>query len=211
MDAFDFRERLACELRQRRLKNRRYSLRAFALLLSADHSTLSQVLRGSRRPPLNMLRRWASKLGIADEEATIYVAAEAARKAARADSDETGLHRVWEAIRLAAEPAHHEILRLMREPGFREDSRWIAHHGGLSVDQVNMAFDRLLRFHLIEVGPSGQWRDLLELGRATQTEFYRLAVAKVREKAAEAGLALNGDFPLSAGGAGQPEAGGAPD
>jgi transcriptional regulator with XRE-family HTH domain len=188
MDAFDFRERLARELEQRRRKNRRYSLRAFAQLLGADHSTVSQVLRGKRRPPLNMLRVWARKLGVADEEAAIYLAAESARNAARSGLDQTRLNVVWDAIELAADPAHREILRLLREPGFRPNSRWIAQHSGLSLDQVNIAFDRLLRFGLIEAGASGQWKDLLDLGRATESEFQRLAVARLRQRAREASL-----------------------
>jgi transcriptional regulator with XRE-family HTH domain len=190
MDSFDFRERLARELEQRRHKNRRYSLRAFALLLGSDHSTVSQILRGKRRPPINLVRVWARKLGIADEEAGLYLAAENARNSAREGADHTRSNWVWEAIKLAADPVHREILRLLSEPGFRTDSRWIAQKVGLSVDQVNMAFDRLLRFRLIEAGPSGQWKDLLDLGRATELEFQNLAAAKMRERACEARLDL---------------------
>ena len=188
MDAFDFRERLAREVEQRRQKNRRYSVRAFALLLGADHSTVSQVLRGRRRPPLNTVLRWARNLDMAEEEAAIYLAAESARSAARAGADQGRLNRVWDAIRLAADPAHLKILRLLRTPGFRTDSRWIARHAEVSVDQVNMAFDRLLRFGLIEAGPSGQWKDIQDLGLATELEFQSLVVARMRERAREAAL-----------------------
>jgi transcriptional regulator with XRE-family HTH domain len=211
MDAFDFRERLAEELKRRRHKNRRYSMRAFALLLGADHSTVSQVLRGTRRPPLNLLRKWASKLGVHEEETAIYAAAEKARKAAGAGPGQTDVDRVWEAIRLAADPAHREILRLMREPGFREDSRWIAGQISLSVDEVNMAFDRLLRFRLIETGPSGQWRALFDLGQGSDAEFHKLVVARLREMAVEARLNLDEDFFLTADGARQQEASVAPE
>jgi hypothetical protein len=44
-----FRDRLEAEFQARRAKNARYSLRAFARFLHGEHSTLSQILRGSRR------------------------------------------------------------------------------------------------------------------------------------------------------------------
>src|SRR5271168_1005637 len=44
-----FRAKLAEQFEARRERNPRYSLRAFAAFLGADHSTLSRILRGARR------------------------------------------------------------------------------------------------------------------------------------------------------------------
>ena len=74
-------------------KNPRYSLRAFATSLGADHSTLSQILKGSRRVPASSIRSWARKLGMSREEAAVYVASEHvpdAATAARQGSFSTG-------------------------------------------------------------------------------------------------------------------------
>jgi transcriptional regulator with XRE-family HTH domain len=69
-------DRLQCEFRMRREKNSHYSLRAFAAFLGTDHSTLSQIRKGSRRVPLMHIRAWGRKLGFAGEEVSVYVAAE---------------------------------------------------------------------------------------------------------------------------------------
>ena len=74
MDVLEFRDRLEQEFAARPEKNSRYSLRAFATFLGANHSTLSQILKGSRRVPASSIRSWARKLGMSREEAAVYVA-----------------------------------------------------------------------------------------------------------------------------------------
>ena len=71
-----FRAKLAEQFEARRERNPRYSLRAFAAFLGADHSTLSQILRGARRTPAGQLRSWGKKLGLGAEETAAYIAAE---------------------------------------------------------------------------------------------------------------------------------------
>jgi transcriptional regulator with XRE-family HTH domain len=90
-----FRERLNSEFAARRLNNPRYSLRAFATFLDTDHSTLSQVLKGSRRAPVKQLRAWCRRLGISPEEITVYLAAEHAARSAR-HNYATGRRRRWQ-------------------------------------------------------------------------------------------------------------------
>jgi hypothetical protein len=68
---------------------------------------------------------------------------------------------------------------------FRPDCRWIAGHTGVPVDEVNIALQRLLRLGLLELTPDGSWRDCSGLGKATAREFRRVALARVRAKAAE--------------------------
>src|SRR6185295_10077963 len=71
-----FRERLQQEFEARRQKNPRHSLRAFAAFLGTDHSTLSQILRGTRPAPAARIRVWGRKLGLSAEEAAVYIAAQ---------------------------------------------------------------------------------------------------------------------------------------
>ena len=86
MQEHRFRQRLEREFLARREKNPRYSLRAFAAFLGTDHSTLSQVLKGSRRAPVKQLRAWCRKLAISPEEITVYLAAEHVPDAGRAQT-----------------------------------------------------------------------------------------------------------------------------
>src|SRR5450432_2786709 len=76
MDHMSLRERLSQEFESRRKRNPRYSLRAMAVFLDTDHSTLAQILRGARRVPATRVRGWARKLRISTEEAAAYIAAE---------------------------------------------------------------------------------------------------------------------------------------
>src|SRR3982074_2066767 len=75
MEQSRFTARLEQEVKARRERKPRYSLRALAAFLNADHSTLSQILRGSRRAPVRQIRAWAKKLDIEPEGVSIYIAA----------------------------------------------------------------------------------------------------------------------------------------
>jgi len=99
-----FRDRLEQEFSTRRLANPRYSLRSFARLLRADHSTLSQILRGARPAPAQRIRAWATRLGLSAEEAAAYIAAE---------------HVPDDATRVRQAQLHHwtaEALAVVSEP-----------------------------------------------------------------------------------------------
>ncbi len=152
------------EFDRRRARNARYSLRAFALLLSADHSTLSQILRGTRKPTTDQIRCWAQKLGLDEEEATAYVLADSAP----------------EALSVLTDRTHWEILRLCSMPDFRPDCRWIAEHIGSGVDQINIALSRLLRLGLLEMSAHGGWSNVANL--RTEREFRTCALARVQKQ-----------------------------
>ena len=176
-----FRERLNTEFAVRRQNNPRYSLRAFAAFLGTDHSTLSQVLKGSRRAPVKQLRAWCRKLGISPEEITVYLAAEHVPDAGTAERQAQLRHWTAEAMAIVSGRTQWEIVRLSRQSGFRADCRWIAGQAGVSVDEVNLALTRLLRLGLID----GHWKAHAGIARLGEEEFRKRALAKVQEKAAE--------------------------
>jgi transcriptional regulator with XRE-family HTH domain len=182
-----FCERLCQEFESRWKRNSRYSVRAFATFLRTDHSTLSQILRGTRRVPENRIATWAKKLGIGEEEITFYLAAESAPDAAAHARHEQLRHWTAEAASITREPIHFQILELSREPNFRADCRWIAGQLSVSVDEVNIAFSRLLRLRLIAANGQNSWTDLTGIPRLTEREFLVMALARVRESAFEFG------------------------
>lgn len=67
-----FRHLLQRELDDRRARNRRYSLRAFARSLRCDHSTLSQIMRGRRALTPSAVRQFAAQLRVAAWETETY-------------------------------------------------------------------------------------------------------------------------------------------
>ncbi len=180
-----FRDRLEQEFQTRRGKNAQYSLRAFAAFLGTDHSTLSQILKGIGPFLSCIFAAWARKLGIVNEEAAVYVAVEHIPDATASERNAQMLHWTAEAQSIVSESAHWEILRRLRAPGFRADSRWLAKEIGVEVDQINMAMSRLLRLGLLEVVSREKWRDQTGLRSLTESQFRKLALNRVREKAAE--------------------------
>lgn len=188
MQEFRFRQRLEQEFQSRQEKNPRYSLRAFARFLGADHSVLSQILRGLRRTPAGQIRSWARKLKMTQEESAAYIAAEHLPDAATTRRHEQLRHWTAEGLSVATQRTHWEIVRLSRTPRFQTDCRWIAGKINSTVDEVNLALQRLLRLQLLEVSAAGKWNDLT--GARSEQEFRKMAMVRVREKAAAARVDL---------------------
>jgi transcriptional regulator with XRE-family HTH domain len=176
-----FRDRLQQEFAARREKNPRYSLRAFATFLGADHSSVSQILRGARPVPALRIRAWGKKLGLSAEEISAYIAAGHVPEAAVLDRQRQLLHWTAEAMSIVGEPLHYEIVRLSRTKAFRADCRWIAKETGFTADDVNIAVSRLLRLGLMALRQD-RWVDLTEIAELNPEKFRKLALAKVREK-----------------------------
>jgi transcriptional regulator with XRE-family HTH domain len=176
-----FRNRLAQEFAARREKNSRYSLRAFAKFLGADHSTVSQILRGARPVPASRIRAWGKKLALSAEEISAYIAAGHVPEADVLERQRQLLHWSVEAMSIVTEPLHYEIVCLSRSEAFRADCRWIAEETGVTTDAVNIAVSRLLRLGLMEMDKD-RWRDLTELADLNPDAFRKLALARVREK-----------------------------
>jgi hypothetical protein len=180
-DWWVFRQRLNLEFAVRKQANPRYSLRAFAMFLETDHSTLSKVMKGGRRATVKQIRAIGRRLGMSPEEITVHLAAEHVPGESTAVRQSRLRHWTAEAMAVVSGRVHFEIVRLSRQPKFCLDCRWIAEQAGVSVDQVNLALVRLLRLELID----GQWREQTGLAKLTEREFRKLALARVQKKAAE--------------------------
>jgi len=125
----DFHALLDAELRRRQAANPRYSLRAFARMLGIDHSSLSQILRRRRRLTARVMRRLGAALRVAP--------ADVARAAAQANAD--------------------TLARVVRDPAFRPDCRWIASKLGIRLDEVQLALQEVLRTGRVVMRTSRRW------------------------------------------------------
>ena len=121
---------LDTELRRRRARNPRYSLRAFARALGTDHGTLSRIMRRERRLTARTIRRVGARLGLTSAQ----------------------LERACIAEHCAA------ILRVVGDPRFRADSRWIATMTGIPIDEVNVALHALLRRRRLAMRTPTTWQ-----------------------------------------------------
>jgi hypothetical protein len=132
MALVQFRQRLETEFAQRRQRNPRYSLRAFARDLVTDHATLSQILRGRRRLSARRVALFGHRLGLS-----------------RSTVVDASIEQHAEAI-----------LRLVRSGKYQPNSRWIATRTGIPVDGVNAALDRLIRHRQLAMESKKRWRAL---------------------------------------------------
>jgi hypothetical protein len=101
-----------------------------------------------------------------------------------ADREQQLRHWTEEALSVVNHPAHLGILKLCRKPEFKADSPWIAQRIGANIDEVNLALTRLLRLRLLQSTAPNEWKDVSGLAKLTEKEFHRIALARVREKAA---------------------------
>jgi len=129
MPAVTFRIVLHTEFQRRRAANPRYSLRSFARDLSVNHSTLSQMLRGTRRLTGRNVRALGRRL--------------------RLDAPD-----IAEFCALENESA---VLSALDRPNFQADSRWVASVVGIPLDEVNVTLQRLLRKRIVTMAARARW------------------------------------------------------
>jgi transcriptional regulator with XRE-family HTH domain len=149
-----FRLFLQSELARRCARNAQYSLRAFALHLGVDHSTLSQWLRGRRPITARSIETIGAKLALPADAIGRYL-----ERAGRDDGAATADILTGDTFSVIADWYHFAILELTRLGEFRCDSRWIARVLDVSVDEVNLAVQRLIRLGLLEMESVERWSD----------------------------------------------------
>lgn len=124
-----FHELLSSEFTRRRTSNPRYSLRAFARHLGIDHSALSQILRGRRRLTARVLRRLGAALRLPQAEID----------------------------RAAAELNAIAVTRIVTDPAFRPDCRWIASKLNIPLSDVQIALHEVLRTGRVVMRSHARW------------------------------------------------------
>jgi hypothetical protein len=121
---------LSAELQQRRNRNPRYSLRAFARKLGTHHTALSLVLQRRRRLTPRAVRQLGRRLGLSPAQIADACLSENARS----------------------------ILHLVEDHRFRPDSRWIATMTGIPLDEVNRALHWLLHERRLTMASLDSWK-----------------------------------------------------
>ncbi len=130
-------------LNDRKAKNRKYSLRAFARDLKTSPATLSEFLHGKRELSSRMMLRIAAAAGLST----------AKRKALSRmleKDDHTFLQPSNEDLQMIInDPNHFAILSLAETAGFDSDVKCIASRMRLSIKTADQYVQRLLRAGLL--------------------------------------------------------------
>ncbi len=188
-----FRLYLQAELARRCAANPQYSLRSFALQLGINHSTLSQLLRGKRPLTARTIEKLGQRLGLGQTEIESFVAgASLAASGATAASSEIR-QLTFDTVALLSDLSHRSILELTRLDEFVADTRWIARVLNLSVDEVNVALQRLLRLELLEMTDHERWLDKSGVAETDQDAFARLVIQRLSEQVRKLSIATTHD------------------
>jgi transcriptional regulator with XRE-family HTH domain len=136
---------------QRRMRNRAYSLRAFARSCGVSPASLSQVLSGKRRLTLKSAKRIAERLAFAPDEHVSFLATAAPKL--DPESRELGPRDQLGADRfhLVADWFHYAILSLGELPGHRATPEWIAEKLDISRKDAETALRRLVSLGLLSI------------------------------------------------------------
>lgn len=176
-----FRHHLQRELARRCSDNRQYSLRALALDLDVDHATLSQLLRNKRRMTAETIRRLGGRLGLPPERLDAFVAGERCSEANTPESSEIR-SLATDAAHVVSDVLHFALLELVRLDCFQPDARWIARVLDVSVDEVQIALQRLIHLGLLEMESAERWIDRSGHAVANVDDLAEAAVERLYEQ-----------------------------
>jgi uncharacterized protein (TIGR02147 family) len=110
---------------------------------------------------MRSLESMGKRLGLNESVIEAYKQNESGRKGV-ASGREQGVRAFQfdlDTFQLVSVWYHQAILELTHTRGFQTDSRWIARRLGISVDEVNVAIQRLLRLGLLELSTRTAWTD----------------------------------------------------
>ncbi len=133
---------------QSKLKNARWSQRAFATQIGLSSGALSEILKGKRSLSPQLKKKIFAKMHLSPTEEAEFFEKElpAHLKTARLDY----FKLTTDQFHLISDWWHYGILNLMNTKGFKPEAPWIARRLGLKINTVQDAWKRLIRLELIE-------------------------------------------------------------
>lgn len=140
---------------QRKSRNSRYSLRAYARDLSLDVSQISKFMAQKRLPTLEIGQAIAAKLGLVGRVAKEFRESIAQARIHQAmGSDPKAEEEIFEfeqdLVEVVGSLVHYQIMELTFVNGFKSEPKWIAKRLGATAIEVQEAIARLLRLGLLE-------------------------------------------------------------
>lgn len=157
------------ELTERCGKNPRYSLRSFSKQVGVPVSSLSSIMSGKRPITQKMKLHLAGALGwsLAEIEPTNLI------------QEELKYHSIGlDSFHIISDWYHFAILELIKVKGYKQDVKWISKALGITVSEVNIAFERLVRVGILEL-KNGKYVDVTG-GNTSWNQSYFTSDAKKR-------------------------------
>ena len=155
----DFISCLEEEFKRRRLKNPRYSLRAFSKSLNYHAGSLSSILARKRPLTPKAVTKLAMSLDLSQEQ-IVYYSEQAIYPRLPLDS----LELIEDAKSVLTEWLHFQVLDLIQRKDFLVDYAWMARELGTEEKIARKAWERLERLKLVQL-VGQKWTDRLSLMR----------------------------------------------
>ena len=152
MDHATLSEYLNHELTVRRIKNKHYSLRAFALSLGLSSSFLSKLIQGKKSVSEKTLLKIGTRTGLNAEQIEYYRTKLPTFRPDRLDF----ANLEQDHFQSIADWQHYAILEVVTLPDFEPNATWIAERLQISETKARNGFDRLLRLGLLKKNASGE-------------------------------------------------------
>jgi plasmid maintenance system antidote protein VapI len=187
----EFRSYLQDLFIERCRKNPRYSIRAFARSLRADHSTLSQILRGTRPLSNKAVSRFSSHLGLGPQDLDRILKTEVRQTT---DSYHDIQADTYTAI---ADWYHFAIFEMVTLKGFDPAPRSIATRLGISVPEAQAAIERLLRLNLLTRDSKNRLHQTQTQITTTGNPFTTAAFRKLQQGVLEGAMTALNEVPIA--------------
>ncbi|WP_413581211.1 TIGR02147 family protein [Bdellovibrio sp. HCB288] len=156
----DFRFVLQESLAERCARNPNYSLRSFAKMLDVSPSALSAIINGKRPLTHKMKERLGLKLGLEISDLQKLKSKPHGNSKKRNDSSQDIFHPIAaDTFSIISEPHHYALMELMKTENFHWNTKWIAKRLQVTVSEINMAIERLLRVGLLDRNEDGDLFD----------------------------------------------------
>jgi len=145
-----------------KLRNPRFSLRAFSIKLGIGAGPVSQILAGKRRVSAKLAAKICDRLLLDPQERSEVLAPFSAVEPTAKVGIETGKYlRLSQAQFLVISKwQHFAILSLIKIRGFRNQPKWLARRLGLSEREATAARDRLIEMKILRSDENGKLRRL---------------------------------------------------
>lgn len=193
----EFRNFLQDELIERCQKNSKYSIRAFALKLGVESSSLSQILSGKRMISNAMVKRLAEKLDVSPDEVESFQKSNAKVKTSPLQPKHMeNLQRVaLDEFRAIADWYHYALLELTHLKDFEPDLKWVARALGIRVAEARVAMERLERLGYLEI-KERTWVDNTDNLTNREDRFSDIAFRRLQHQVLEMALVALEEVPL---------------
>jgi uncharacterized protein (TIGR02147 family) len=146
------------ELLRLQQKNSRFSLRAYAKMLSLEPAFLSKILNGKRKVTANTLNKLAPKLGLNHNHILFFMDKNSK------DNPYSFSEVSLEQYSMISDWYHFAILELINLKNFSPKTEWISESLGISEEEVKQATSRLVQLGLLSISnpgrPHEKWKSL---------------------------------------------------